>query len=159
MSLTEILIILLIALVVLGPERLPTAARKLGEWFRELRRMSNLFRETLMLEEDGSPHRDPGWPEAPRDDTTTDSETPASAPGPIDQGPLEVVDEPPSEASEPSEPEVAGAIPRRELAGVHSVELEGADTPSASRDVSIPSPDLFDPARTVPLPLPALPRF
>lgn len=34
---SEILIILLLALVVLGPKRLPEAARKLGNWAAELR--------------------------------------------------------------------------------------------------------------------------
>jgi sec-independent protein translocase protein TatB len=34
---TEILIILLLALVVLGPKRLPEVARKLGSWAAELR--------------------------------------------------------------------------------------------------------------------------
>lgn len=33
----EILVILLIALIVLGPTRLPDAARKIGEWAAELR--------------------------------------------------------------------------------------------------------------------------
>jgi Sec-independent protein translocase protein TatA len=33
----EIIIILLLALVVLGPTRLPELARKLGEWTAELR--------------------------------------------------------------------------------------------------------------------------
>lgn len=54
MSLTEILVILLAALLVLGPERLPDMARTLGKWMREVRRASNLFRDAFMLEDDGS---------------------------------------------------------------------------------------------------------
>ncbi len=40
---TELLVILLVALIVLGPEKLPEAARKLGGFMRELRRMSAGF--------------------------------------------------------------------------------------------------------------------
>jgi sec-independent protein translocase protein TatB len=40
---TELLVILLVALIVLGPEKLPEAARKVGNVMRELRRMSSGF--------------------------------------------------------------------------------------------------------------------
>lgn len=40
---TELLVILLVALIVLGPEKLPEAARKLGGFMREMRRMSAGF--------------------------------------------------------------------------------------------------------------------
>ncbi len=36
----EVLIILVVALIVLGPQRLPTAARKIGEGYREFKRIS-----------------------------------------------------------------------------------------------------------------------
>ena len=40
---TELLVILLVALIVLGPEKLPEAARKVGNVMREIRRMSSGF--------------------------------------------------------------------------------------------------------------------
>lgn len=40
---TELLVILLVALIVLGPEKLPEAARKVGNVMKELRRMSSGF--------------------------------------------------------------------------------------------------------------------
>lgn len=43
----ELLVILLIALIVLGPNKLPEAARKIGEAMGELRRMSNGLQEEL----------------------------------------------------------------------------------------------------------------
>jgi sec-independent protein translocase protein TatB len=43
----ELLVILLIALIVLGPEKLPDAARKMGNVVGELRRMSGGFQEEM----------------------------------------------------------------------------------------------------------------
>ena len=46
-SFTELLTILLIALVVFGPQRLPELARKAGEWAREIKRTAAEFRRGL----------------------------------------------------------------------------------------------------------------
>jgi sec-independent protein translocase protein TatB len=43
----EIMVILLIALVVLGPQKLPEAARKVGQFMGEMRRMSAGFQDEL----------------------------------------------------------------------------------------------------------------
>ncbi len=43
----ELLVILLIALIVLGPDKLPEAARKVGRVTAELRRMSNGFQQEI----------------------------------------------------------------------------------------------------------------
>jgi sec-independent protein translocase protein TatB len=37
----ELILILVIAFVVLGPDRLPAAARTLGQWVRQLRKLTN----------------------------------------------------------------------------------------------------------------------
>lgn len=52
----EILVILLLALIVLGPERLPDAAKKLGRLMGELRRMTSGFQEEVRnaMDPDGS---------------------------------------------------------------------------------------------------------
>ncbi len=42
---SELVVILLIALVVLGPEKLPEAIRRVGRIYAELRKMSNGFQE------------------------------------------------------------------------------------------------------------------
>lgn len=42
---SEIVIILLLALVVLGPEKLPDAMRKMGQFYAELRKMSSGFQQ------------------------------------------------------------------------------------------------------------------
>ena len=41
----EIVIILLLALVVLGPEKLPQAMRRAGQFYAELRKMSSGFQD------------------------------------------------------------------------------------------------------------------
>ena len=46
----EIIIILLLALVVLGPTRLPELAKKLGEWTAELRSAARDLRRGLEAE-------------------------------------------------------------------------------------------------------------
>ena len=43
----EVLVILLLALIVLGPQRLPDAARQVGKFMGELRRMSSGFQQEL----------------------------------------------------------------------------------------------------------------
>jgi Tat protein translocase TatB subunit len=43
----EIIVILLVALIVLGPTKLPGAARQVGSFLTEVRRMSNQFKSEL----------------------------------------------------------------------------------------------------------------
>ena len=43
----ELLVILLIALIVLGPDKLPETARKIGNVMSELRRMSSGFQSEM----------------------------------------------------------------------------------------------------------------
>ncbi|MDD3801955.1 MAG: twin-arginine translocase TatA/TatE family subunit [Desulfuromonas thiophila] len=54
-SMTELLVILLLALLVLGPRRLPDIARGLGRGLRELRRASDELRASLELTEADRP--------------------------------------------------------------------------------------------------------
>lgn len=49
MSFIETLVILVVAVVVLGPKRLPAAARKLGHWMGVLRRAGDEFKRQLMM--------------------------------------------------------------------------------------------------------------
>ena len=43
----EVLVILVLGLLVLGPERLPAFARKIGSFLKEAKRMSRSFQEEL----------------------------------------------------------------------------------------------------------------
>ncbi|HXF57749.1 MAG TPA: Sec-independent protein translocase protein TatB [Actinomycetota bacterium] len=76
---TELIVILIIALIVFGPRRLPEVGRAIGRSLRELRRASTDLREELerdlSLEEDDASHR-PG-----RSTRPNPSPAPRPAPG------------------------------------------------------------------------------
>lgn len=57
MSLVEIVIILALGLVVLGPEKIPEVAKFAGKAIREIRKASNLLRDAMVLEPDPTPKR------------------------------------------------------------------------------------------------------
>ena len=49
MSFLETLVILLVAVIVLGPKNLPAAARKMGHWMGVFRRASDEFKRQIMM--------------------------------------------------------------------------------------------------------------
>lgn len=51
-GMTELLIILVVALLVLGPAKLPGVARSIGKGMRELRRASDDLRSSIMFDDD-----------------------------------------------------------------------------------------------------------
>jgi TatA/E family protein of Tat protein translocase len=51
LSMTEILVVLVLGLVVLGPERIPQVAKTLGKALREVRKASNVLRDAMMIED------------------------------------------------------------------------------------------------------------
>ncbi len=51
-GLSELLIILAVALIVLGPKKLPEVARSLGRGLAEFRRASDDLRRSILLDED-----------------------------------------------------------------------------------------------------------
>lgn len=55
----ELLVVFLLALVVLGPERLPEAARKIGEVVHQARRMSSGIEEEVRKVIDVTSNEDP----------------------------------------------------------------------------------------------------
>jgi Tat protein translocase TatB subunit len=52
LGLSELLIILAVALIVLGPKKLPEVARSLGRGLAQFRRASEDLRRSILLEED-----------------------------------------------------------------------------------------------------------
>ena len=48
----ELLLILAIALIVIGPKKLPDLAKSLGRTLREFKKATNEFKETIQLDED-----------------------------------------------------------------------------------------------------------
>lgn len=138
-SLAELLFILVIALIVLGPERLPEVARTLAGWIRQIREASDDIQRTLMIEDQGS----------------TDSENPLDrmmADQPIDQ----------PETSNPSSGDSGGSTesdamsvpairpvalaPTRSDGGARSVELATANAPKEGHHIE----EVLTPAPTLP---------
>jgi TatA/E family protein of Tat protein translocase len=70
----ELLIILVVALLVLGPRRLPEIARSLGRGMAEFRRASNEFTRTLTASVDEPPPAPPA--PAPKPPAEAEQKTP-----------------------------------------------------------------------------------
>ena len=79
---TEIIVILLLALVILGPEKLPEAMRKAGRAYSELRKMANSFQSEVRSVLDEPMEELRGTADALRDATnfTGDSKKPTKNP-------------------------------------------------------------------------------
>ena len=82
----EILVVLVVALIVFGPKRLPEVGRQVGRAVRELRRMQDTVRSELdtVIHPDVTPHI-AAPPRSPADDTDH-STLPAAGPEPHDEG-------------------------------------------------------------------------
>lgn len=70
----ELLLILLVALVVVGPRRLPEVGRSIGKGLRELRKAQDEVRETLTLDLGDDARRTPRRPAVGRRTPEHDSE-------------------------------------------------------------------------------------
>ena len=69
---SELVILFLIGLIVLGPERLPRVAKQIGHWIGEARRMTRMMRRQLEdeLDLDKNLSIQPASLNTPRDDDT-----------------------------------------------------------------------------------------
>jgi len=74
----EVLVILVVALLVLGPAQLPKAARQFGQVMSELRRISSGFQHELTsaLEAEAEPVVKPTSPGGPTDRTAAEPPAP-----------------------------------------------------------------------------------
>ncbi len=83
-SFSEMLIIFVIGLIILGPERLPRIANQVGTWIGKAKRMTRVMKrqleEELDVEKNLGIH--PSMLQTPRDD---DNYSPAHDPGPEEQ--------------------------------------------------------------------------
>ncbi len=83
---SEVLLIFGLALVVLGPDKLPQVARTIGRWAGRARAMARQFRDQLESEADGlkvdlhTPPPTAHSPPAPAAPTATPTPTPDIAP-------------------------------------------------------------------------------
>jgi sec-independent protein translocase protein TatB len=101
---SELLVIFALALVVLGPERLPKLAAQVGRWVGRARAMARQFREQLEAEASAI---DPGihtaYTPPPQPESASSAEP---APGPAPEPPAETAPpvNTPTEPSPPTEP-------------------------------------------------------
>jgi Tat protein translocase TatB subunit len=92
----ELLVVIVIALLVVGPERLPALARQIGRGLREFRKMQDDVKDMVKLDLDETPARPPapaGSPLAPgvhrtRRPASTNGDGPASSHEPADDPPI-----------------------------------------------------------------------
>src|SRR3954469_9504677 len=70
----EVIVILLIALMVLGPDKLPGAARQVGKYLNEFRRISSGFQDEIRSAMDVVNQTPDDLPPAEPDTTATPSE-------------------------------------------------------------------------------------
>ena len=75
----ELIVILVVALIVLGPQRLPELARSLGKAMAELRRQSSEIMEEFQVKDllDDEPPRQKSPPPKPTESTADASPKPA----------------------------------------------------------------------------------
>lgn len=97
----EILVILLLALIVLGPDKLPEAARKIGKVVNEFKRMTQGFQDevTKAMDLSGSPESTAPTSPGPRlvgppAGTDGGPTTPPAIPGPSDGGDASAPEDP-----------------------------------------------------------------
>jgi sec-independent protein translocase protein TatB len=93
---SEILVIFILALLVLGPERLPRVVREVGRWVGRARAMARQFQE--QLEEEVDVDRNPPSWRSPGPPTPEHAEPTPDAPHP--QAPV-AADPPSSSTNEP----------------------------------------------------------
>jgi TatA/E family protein of Tat protein translocase len=141
LGVTEILLILVVALLVLGPKRLPEAARSLGRGLAEFRRASGELRGALSLE--GPPDAAPVGATAaargkPLETGGQDGDRPKSsdpgAPAATDPQPKDRDSASPTASAPPAEPEIGSAADADRAADALGTESAPAGTdPNAPR--------------------------
>src|SRR4051812_33833937 len=82
----ELMVILLLALVVVGPSRLPEVGRSIGKGLRELRKVQDEVRDSINfnLDAEPSPPRPTPKPRAPRPAATDGDDEPDTPATPIE---------------------------------------------------------------------------
>lgn len=78
-SIWELLVILVVVLIVLGPNRLPGVARNLGKAIRTIKRAGSSFTQAINREMESPPEPD----NTSKTGTTPESQKPAAYPGTV----------------------------------------------------------------------------
>ena len=102
----EILVVLVVALLVLGPSKLPDAARSVGRAIGEFRRYTSGFQSELR---EAFSEPEPSYPASPSDRASVDWSAPVEE--------TQSTDAPASESTTPAEPAEVEAAARPESDG------------------------------------------
>lgn len=147
----ELLVILLVALVIVGPQRLPELARTIGRWVHELRRAQEEVTRTIQLGLDEAEPTKPTFPKPGVAEPATRREP---------EGADESGEGASAEETEEGVADVARTLgrglaeirrARRELQRTFRVDLSEDPAPSRRPSPSpAPPPQGSDPARTEP---------
>lgn len=124
----EIFLILVIALIIFGPRKLPEIGRSVGNMMNEFRRASNEFRRTVEEEVEADKHRALAAPVA---GPATPAER-ATAPGPL-PGTIAVGDAEPAAPAAEAAPEPGPEAPAAAGEGVPPRAEPSAEPPAADR--------------------------
>jgi len=89
---TELIVILVVALVLLGPKRLPEIARSLGKGFAEFKRASNELRSHMDVSLDDKPTPPPPSPKTAPSASGRSWQTSPGTPAPSDEKPEPAVE-------------------------------------------------------------------
>jgi len=73
----ELIVVLLVALLVVGPKRLPEVGRSIGKSLREFRRATEEVRYSFESSLDDEGHEEPDNPGSEQDDAGSDGSEPA----------------------------------------------------------------------------------
>jgi sec-independent protein translocase protein TatA len=114
----EILVVLVIALLVFGPNKMPDIAKQVGKGFREFRRVQQHLKSELR-------------------DVVSEFDSPSSTPS-VEQQAVPMLppkDDAPDQPAAPAAPTASEAAPAPEV----SSALPAADTPSPSPEPDAPS--------------------
>jgi sec-independent protein translocase protein TatB len=138
---SEIIVILLLALVVLGPEKLPDALRRAGRTYAELKKMSSTFQEEVRSALDEPVREMRETADLLRDSTDfTDGVKPAK-PGPSATKPTPAPTPPAAAAPEPAPAPAAAAEAADvdEQAALINRTLAGETDPPSTADTNTSS--------------------
>jgi len=134
----EIVIILLVALIVLGPQRLPEAARQVSKAFREFRRVQNTVQSEIRatLDAAGEPIRESTKPVTETVDLLrtggADATPQADAGGPLTQQPIAApAAEPVPNGHDASDPVAVPAVPADHAAATADADPPAEPSPAA----------------------------
>ncbi|MCF8107651.1 MAG: Sec-independent protein translocase protein TatB [Desulfohalobiaceae bacterium] len=129
---TEVLIILAVALLVIGPSKLPEVAKALGKGMAEFKKMSSDMKRTIdmethlaEMEEEEKKNQDRSATEGPSDDPAAEFSTDPPSEAETDMAESKGMEESSATAQEAAEPSVAGEESRsRETAANDASEEE-----------------------------------